>query len=91
MKTNLSIVLAKYNWEGLHASIEDDDEMDDICIHVDKCTDDAEAVCRIAAKRLRLLADAFDILATMDDPCRPVTRDAALAAARQAQRMERHP
>jgi hypothetical protein len=83
---DLCIALAKYNWEGLHASIESEDGMDDICIHMNECTEDAETVCRVAANRLRLLANAFDILATMDDPCKPATHDAALAAAKQSRR-----
>jgi len=79
----LSIVLSKYNSEGLCAYIEDQDD-DCITIHVDRCTDDVEFVCRYSAKKLRLLADAFDILATMDKPCTPRTQKAAMAAAKQA-------
>lgn len=79
----LSIALSKYNSEGLCASVEDQDE-DCITIHVDRCTDDVEFFCRYSAKKLRLLADAFDILATMDRPCTPRAQKAAMAAAKQA-------
>ena len=79
----LSIVLSKYNSEGLCAYIEDQDD-DCVAIVVDRCTDDVEFVCRYSAKKLRLLADAFDILATMDKPCTPRTQKAAMAAAKQA-------
>jgi len=79
----LSIALSKYNSEGLCTLIEDQDD-DQITILVDRCTDDVEFVCRHSARRLRLLADAFDILATMDKPCTPRTQKAAIAAAKQA-------
>jgi hypothetical protein len=82
---DLSIVLSKYNLEGLCTSIEDQDE-DCITILIDRYTDDVEFVCRYSAKKLRLLADAFDILATMDKPCTPRAQKAALAAAKQAAR-----
>ena len=81
----LSIVLSKYNLDGLCALVENQDE-DSITILADRCTDDVEFVCRYSAKKLRLLADAFDILATMDKPCTPRAHKAALAAAKQAAR-----
>lgn len=83
--SELSIALSRYNSEGLCASIEDQDG-DSITIHVDRCSDDVEFVCRHSAKQLRLLANAFDILATMHNPCTPRRQKAAMAAAKQATR-----
>ena len=80
----LGISLARYNSGGICASINDED--DEVCIAVKSRSQNASGVCRDAAKRLRLLADAFDLLAGLDDPFKGKTHQAALAAAKAASR-----
>jgi hypothetical protein len=82
----LSIYLAKLNRDGITAEIIDEDEDDQLEIFSNYVTDDVEFMCRHAADRLRLLADAFDCLATMSDPFKEKTQQAAMAAAKQARR-----
>lgn len=78
--TELSIALAKYNGEGLVAYLENQDD-DSLEIVLDRCTDDVDYVCTLAASRLRLLAEAFEMLAQCADACKPSTQKAAMKAA----------
>ena len=80
----LSIWLAKLNLEGITAEIINEDEDNQVPVYSEDFTDDVEFVCRHAADRLRLLADAFDCLATMSDPFKEKTQQAAMAAAKRA-------
>ncbi len=79
----LCITMGELNSRGIYAAIEDG-ERNDVAVYEDNSRISVERACRESAKRLRLLADAFDILATMDDPFKIKTQNAAMAAARQA-------
>ena len=79
----LSIELCGYNNDGLYAGIADGG-LNEVPVVINARTRNVESVCRQAAQRLRLLADAFDALATMDDPRTEKSHRAALKAARQA-------
>ncbi len=61
------ISLSLWNDCGAVAAIEDDD-MNSVDIYLATDSQDATTACQVAAMRLRKLADAFDRLATMDDP-----------------------
>ena len=77
-----TISLAFYNTHGAIASIEGED-MEEVCVAVHSATRNPAIICGLAAQRLRKLADAFDRLATMDDPFKPATQRAAAKAAPQ--------
>jgi hypothetical protein len=79
----LFITLGRYNSDGIYAAIEDS-ESNDLTVYSHRSRRNVEKTCREAAKRLRLLADAYDALATMDEPLKIKTQNAAMAAARQA-------
>jgi len=79
----LFITLGKYNSDGIYAAVEDS-ESNDLTVYLHQSRRNVERACREAAKRLRLLADAYDALATMDEPFKIKTQNAAMAAARQA-------
>lgn len=81
--SRLSITMGKLNSRGIYAAIENS-ERDDLTVYENNFRSNAKRACRESAKRLRLLADAFDILATMDDPFKIKTQNAAMAAARRA-------
>jgi len=85
--TDLSIGLSRYSTKGFCAWIQGQDG-DCLDVHDDRCTDDAGAVCRQAAEELRLLADAFDALATMDNPCTPGAQKAAMTTAAELRGQE---
>lgn len=78
----LFVILGKLNSNGIYAAIHSG--KDDLTVYEHFSRRTVERACRESAKRLRLLADAFDILATMDDPFKIKTQNAAMAAARQA-------
>ena len=80
----LFVTLGKLNSNGIYAAIDSGENDLTVYEHFSRRT--VERACRESAKRLRLLADAFDILATMDDPFRIKTQNAAMAAARQARK-----
>lgn len=81
----LFVTLGKLNSNGIYAAIENG-EGNDLAVYEHFSRRTVERACRESAKRLRLLADAFDILATMDDPFKIKTQNAAMAAARQARK-----
>lgn len=80
--SELSILLCKYNFTGLAACVADHEDSE-IQTHLERVTDDAEGVCLAAANKLRLMAEAFELLGQMPDPCKPATQEAALAMAKQ--------
>lgn len=82
--TTLKITLARYNSDGLIAYIEDDD-MNDLEIHCSPGHNNAKRVCLTAAHKLRLLADAYEILAAMEQPLTPANQALAMRRARKNQ------
>jgi hypothetical protein len=78
----LFVTLGKLNSNGIYAAI--DSGENDLTVYEHFSRRSVERACRESAKRLRLLADAFDILATMDEPFKTKTQNAAIAAARKA-------
>ncbi len=85
----LFITLGKFNDNGIYAAIEDY-ESNDLTVYLDHSKRNVQKACRESAKRLRMLADAYDVLATMDDPLMIKTQNAAMSAARQAARANDH-
>ncbi len=86
--SQLKIVLGRYNDTGVFAAVEGAD-FDDIYIHVVRENGAPKAVCRAAAKKLHLLADAFEVLANMEEPLRPRTHAKAMRHARERQKGEK--
>ena len=80
--TQPKISLSFLNDHGAIASIEDDD-MNDVAIYQSYTNKSAKTACTQAAKRLRILAKAFENLALMD---KPFTESAHVAAMRQARK-----
>lgn len=71
------IALSLWNDEGSVAQIEDDD-MNTVDVYLSESSADPVATCQKAANKLRRLADAFDRLATMDNPYKESTQRRAM-------------
>lgn len=74
--SELSVALCEYDSNGLCAYIEKEGE-GSLDLYIDTYSENAEEVCAMAARRLRRLADAFDRLGKMKDPCNPDTQKEA--------------
>lgn len=77
--SELSIALTEYKSNGLCAYIEKEGA-GSLDLYIDTYSENAEEVCAMAARRLRRLADAFDRLSKMENPCNPGTQKAAMIA-----------
>lgn len=71
------IALSLWNDEGSVAQIEDGD-MNTVDVYLAENSQNPTATCQKAAKKLRQLADAFDQLATMQDPYKESTQRLAM-------------
>lgn len=73
----LKIGLAMYNSNGATAFLEDDEgKTINVLTHSERRN--PKQICRLSAKKLRSLADAFDRLAEMDEPFKEKTHKRAM-------------
>lgn len=62
------ITLLRWNSSGVYVGLEDDDGDDGICLARSNTSSNAMDACVEAVKRLRQLADKFELLAAEEDP-----------------------
>jgi len=67
------IVLSQWNNQGACTYIENDEES--FQVSLSKTTRNAKSICKSTAKRLRALADKFDVLAESQEPFNSTTQD----------------